>query len=174
MPVSRRPATKVVVFQCPRGMPTRSRLPLGARPRRRAMLVVAPVSSMKTSLAGSRSSWPSNQSSRLFRTSGRSCSAAWAVFFHGHVAAVEEGPDGAHARRDVALRPEALLHLDEGDVLCRLDQAEQEVTMGIKLGAPRLALPARPALSALPRPAHPEDGGGDPNPEPDRGLPGRQ
>ncbi len=45
--------------------------------------------------------------------------------------------------------------------------------MGIKFGAPRLALPARPALSALPRPAHPDHGGGDPNPEPDCRLPGR-
>ena len=36
---------------------------------------------MKTSRSGSRSSWPSNQSCRCFRTSGRSCSIAWPVFF---------------------------------------------------------------------------------------------
>src|SRR5437016_10224827 len=45
------------------------------------MLVEAQVSSMNTSRAGSRSSWPSNQASRRLRMSGRSCSAAWAVFF---------------------------------------------------------------------------------------------
>ena len=63
------------------GCAARSRSPFGARPRSRAMLVEAQVSSMKTSRSGSRSSWPSNQASRRFRTSGRSCSAAWAVFF---------------------------------------------------------------------------------------------
>jgi hypothetical protein len=49
--------------------------------RRRAMLVAAPVSSMKTSLLGSSSSWSSNQASRRFRMSGRSRSAACADFF---------------------------------------------------------------------------------------------
>ncbi len=81
MPVSLKPATKVVVFQWPCGMPARSRSPFAARPRRRAMLVAAPVSSMKTSLLGSSSSWSSNQASRRFRMSGRSRSAACADFF---------------------------------------------------------------------------------------------
>lgn len=54
---------------------------LAARLRRRAILVDKPVSSMKTSFAGSRSSWPSNQSRRRFRMSGRSCSSACADFF---------------------------------------------------------------------------------------------
>ncbi len=57
------------------------RSPFGARPRSRAILVDVQVSSMNTSRAGSRSSWPSNQASRRVRTSGRSCSVAWAVFF---------------------------------------------------------------------------------------------
>jgi len=42
----------------------------------------AGVSSMKISRSGSRSSWPSNQASRRLRRSGRSCSAACAVFFY--------------------------------------------------------------------------------------------
>jgi hypothetical protein len=46
----RRPATKVVVFQWPCGMPALSLSPLGERPRRRAMLVEAQVSSMKEAL----------------------------------------------------------------------------------------------------------------------------
>jgi len=63
LPDGRRPATKVVVFQWPCGMEARSRSPRGARPRVRAILVDAHVSSMKTSLSGSRSIWPSNRSS---------------------------------------------------------------------------------------------------------------
>ncbi len=49
MPVRRSPAVKVVVFQCPKGMPARNRCPRRHRPWRRAMLVDAQVSSMKTS-----------------------------------------------------------------------------------------------------------------------------
>src|SRR5579871_2719440 len=47
----------------------------------RARLVEAPVSSMKTSFLGSRSSCAPNHAWRCFRTSGRCCSSAWAVFF---------------------------------------------------------------------------------------------
>ena len=75
------------------------------------MLVAAPISSMKTSLLGSSSSWSSNQASRRFRMSGRSCSAACADFFQRQVTAVEEGPDGAHARLDAAFYGKPLLHL---------------------------------------------------------------
>ena len=56
-------------------------LPARAAPCVRAMFVEVQVSSMKTRRSESRSSWPSNQSSRRFRTSGRSCSLACAVFF---------------------------------------------------------------------------------------------
>ena len=56
-------------------------LPAGARPRNRAILVEAPVSSMKTRCRGSRSGCASNQASRRAATSGRSCSLACAVFF---------------------------------------------------------------------------------------------
>ncbi len=55
------------------GTAARQRSPRGERPRRRAILVVAPVSSMKTSLAGSRSGCASNQASRRELTSSRSC-----------------------------------------------------------------------------------------------------
>src|SRR5208337_5552230 len=43
---------------------------LGQRPCFRARLVEAPVSSTKTSFAGSRSSWKANQSRRCSKTSG--------------------------------------------------------------------------------------------------------
>ena len=49
----RRPATKVVVFQCPCGTWSINRMPRGQRPRSRTMLVEVAVSSMNTSRAGS-------------------------------------------------------------------------------------------------------------------------
>ena len=54
---------------------------VSARPRSRAILVEAHVSSIKTSRSGSRSGWLSNQAWRRFTMSGRSRSVAWAVFF---------------------------------------------------------------------------------------------
>jgi hypothetical protein len=61
MPRRRSAPTKVVVFQWPWGTGARQRSPRRARPWRRAILVEAPVSSMKTSRSGSKSSWASNQ-----------------------------------------------------------------------------------------------------------------
>jgi hypothetical protein len=128
------------------------------------MAVGAPVSLMNTSRSGSRSSWPSIHASRRFRSSGRSCSAAWAVFFDGHIAAVEEGPDRAHARCDVPFRREALLHLRECDVRCRFNGAEQEGAMRIQLRATGLSFWACRALASVPSPTDPSDGSRDPNP----------
>ncbi len=82
IPVSRSAPVKVVVFQCPWGMPARQRSPRLERPRSRAIFVDRPVSSMKTSLAGSKSSWLSNQAWHFLKTSGRSCSNACAVFLY--------------------------------------------------------------------------------------------
>jgi hypothetical protein len=89
--------TKVVVFQWPCGTPTLGLSPRGRRPWRRAMLVEAQVSSMNIRRSGSRSSWPSNHSSRRFRMSGRSCSAARAVFFARDLVALEEAANRAIA-----------------------------------------------------------------------------
>ena len=44
---------KVWVFQCPNGALALSRWPFGLRPRSRVILVLVPVSSMKTSLCRS-------------------------------------------------------------------------------------------------------------------------
>jgi hypothetical protein len=52
---------------------------------------------MKTSFSGSRSGWPSNQSSRCFKISGRSCSLACAVFFSRDAVTVEEAPQRSYA-----------------------------------------------------------------------------
>ncbi len=67
MPVERRPATRVVVIQCPCCTPESRRSPFMARPQRRAMLVEAQVSSMKIRRARSRSSWPWNYALRPLR-----------------------------------------------------------------------------------------------------------
>jgi len=74
-------AMSVVVFQWPWGTFSTRRWPFGARPRRRVMFVLAHVSSMKTSLAGSSLNCSTLQRARRRATSGRSCSAAWIVFF---------------------------------------------------------------------------------------------
>ena len=99
MPVRRSPATKVVVFQWPCGTPARSRSPRGARPWRRAMLVEAQVSSMKTRRSGSRSSWLVEPRPRA--ASG--CRAGPArshapTFFARDPAPVEEAPQRADRR----------------------------------------------------------------------------
>src|SRR5215212_7662787 len=98
------------------------------------MLVEAPVSSMNTSRAGSRSSWPSNHASRRLRISGRSCSAACAVFFARDLVPEAEAPE----RTDTDLRPvlgQARLQLGQGDVRNlgqrRVDQ------LGMRLGSTR-------------------------------------
>ncbi len=64
----------------PVGGAPRQRSPRLERPRSRAIFVDRPVSSMQTGLAGSKSSWLSNQAWRFLKTSGRSCSNACAVF----------------------------------------------------------------------------------------------
>src|SRR3954447_23595183 len=53
IPAERRPATNVVVFQCPCGTLMRNRWPRGALPLARAIFVVAPGSSMNTRRSGS-------------------------------------------------------------------------------------------------------------------------
>src|SRR5690606_9471491 len=71
----------VVVFQCPAGAWSCTRLPAGARPYRRVMLVFAPVSSMKTSLRASKEGARHFHCSRSARTSSRFCSSAARSFF---------------------------------------------------------------------------------------------
>ena len=82
----RRPAMKVCVFQCPNGTFESSLCPLRLRPRRRAILVVVPVSSRKISRCGSSRmiGWRVKvHSSRACLMSGRSCSLARRVLWNG-------------------------------------------------------------------------------------------
>src|SRR3954468_952157 len=80
-----------------------TRAPRAERPRRRAMLVLVPVSSMKTRWAGSSEPRLARHSSRAAATSGRSCSAACTVFFEADAVPVVEPPDRAPRDLDAAL-----------------------------------------------------------------------
>ena len=80
----RSPATKVWVFQWPKGALERRRSPLSQRPRARVIFVFVPVSSMNTSLCGSvcilgcRSAF---HASRAWRTSDPIAFAGLKAFF---------------------------------------------------------------------------------------------
>ena len=94
------------------------------------MLVEAQVSSMNTSRSGSRSSCPSNQASRRLRTSGRSCSAACAVFFTRDPVPAAKAPE----RTDTDLRPllgQARLQLRQGDVGHLVQGRVDQIGMGL-------------------------------------------
>src|SRR5690606_7252235 len=105
------------------------------RPRKRAIFVDAAVSSMKISLSGSRSSWPSNQAMRRRWTSGRCCSEACAVFFERDAAPVEEPPHRRGCRTHAALGAKALPDLGQRDVRRCLDAAQDKGLVRIELRA---------------------------------------
>src|ERR1700722_1033695 len=165
MPRVVRPATKVVVFQWPCGMPTRRRSPRRQRPWVRAMLVDAQVSSMNTRRSGSRSRWPSNHAWRRFKTSGRSCSLARAVFFARDRMTGEEAADRAVANNN-ALRAERVAQLLDRELRLRLQDGEDRISVSLNPLGPAVAAhrsSPRLALLALKRPppahagcAHPE------------------
>src|SRR5579863_10693715 len=124
----RKAPRKVSVRLWPCGASVRRRLPLGPQPRNGAMLVLIQVSSIKTSLFGSK--WPCQDRQRARRraTSARACSSANSVFFKPKSFTPQEGPhddvrDLHPARRQQILqtvqrqmrRPLQLLH-DKGPV----------------------------------------------------------
>ena len=166
MPLSRRPPTKVVVFQCPCGTGARHRSPRGARPRSRAILVEAPVSSMKTRRSGSSSGWRSNQSRRRRRTSGRCCSLACAVFFEGHAVAIQQTPHAARRNPAAVRRLQVGRDLGQGDVGALRDQTQD--LLGQCLHPVRMTVaPAWSGLGVSLRPpaTHPFDRRRSRNPE---------
>src|SRR5215210_457172 len=139
IPSWRRPATNVVVFQCPQGTLPTTRCPRGPRPRRRAILVLVPVSSTKTSRAGSSSGWLAFQRSRAAATSGRSCSAACTAFFERDPVTVEKAPDRALRDCQPHLVRDPTLQLGQRQV--RLASHEVQEPGGMWLQR-RTALPA--------------------------------
>jgi hypothetical protein len=80
-PSRRTAAVNVTTFQWPCGTGPSTRIPLGARPWVRSIAVLAPLSSTKTSRAGSIAANSCRQSDRSAFRSGRSCSAARRDFF---------------------------------------------------------------------------------------------
>src|SRR5438105_2892565 len=113
MPCNRSAPVKVVVCQWLCGTGARQRSPRLARPRRRAILVEAPVSSTNTSRSGSRSGCTSNHASRRAATSDLPCSLACAVFFEGHAVALEEAPDRAGREAGTVRALEQVGELDQ-------------------------------------------------------------
>ena len=80
IPSWRKPATKVIVFQCPCGTDATNRSPRGQRPLSRTMFVLVAVSSINTSRAGSSMPCSRLQRRRARATSARFCSAACRLF----------------------------------------------------------------------------------------------
>jgi hypothetical protein len=103
IPSWRKPATKVVVFQCPCGTEATNRSPRGQRPLNLTMLVLVAVSSMNTSRAGSSMPCFRIQRRRARATSARSCSLACRLFFDGDIMSLEKSPDRSAAARNSLL-----------------------------------------------------------------------
>ena len=160
-PSTRRPAVKVVVFQCPCGTAARQRWPRFERPRRRAILVEAPVSSMNTKQQGSRLGCCTSQASRRAATSGRSCSAACAVFFEAEPSALEEPPHGGDGDRDTAL-PQQGLQLGQRHIRPPFHLAQKKASL--RLDPPRATVPALRSgadLAPVPPSTNPTDRAGN-------------
>lgn len=141
------------------------------------MFVDAQVSSMNARRSGSRSSRPSIHSSRRFRTSGRSCSVACAVFFARDPVPVEEPPQRADPDRRAALG-EQRLQLDQRNVILRLDRAQGEgcvactAVAALQTGGRRAVLNDQLTPADRARRAHPEPRGCGParHPAINRGI----
>src|ERR1035441_1034949 len=103
IPRRRRPAMKVIVFQCPCGTWSINRMPRGQRPRSRTMAVLVEVSSINTSRAGSNMPCSRIQRRRARATSARSCSAARRFFFEADIVSLEQPPDRTAAAGDPSL-----------------------------------------------------------------------
>ena len=90
IPSCRKPATKVIVFQCPCGTDATSRWPRGQRPLSRTMFVLVAVSSINTSRAGSSKPCSRIQRRRARATSARFCSSACRLFFKADIVSIKE------------------------------------------------------------------------------------
>src|SRR5208283_3582950 len=135
----RRPAMKVIVFQCPWGTWSTNRMPREQRPRSRTMAVLVEVSSINTSRAGSNMPCSRIQSRRARTTSARCCSAAHRLFFEADIMPLEEPPHRAAAAGDPTF---AHYHNDLIQRQIRLlgDQPQQNVRVRLQR---RDAAPAR-------------------------------
>ena len=102
IPSWRKPATKVIVFQCPWGTDATSRSPRGQRPLTRTMFVLVAVSSINTSRAGSSMPCSRIQRRRARATSARFL-AACRLFFKAHIVSIKETLESAPTAGDTLL-----------------------------------------------------------------------
>ena len=100
IPSWRKPATKVIVFQCPCGTDATNRSPRGQRPLSRTMFVLVAVSSINTSRAGSSMPCSRTQRRRARATSARFCSAACRLFFKADIVSIKETLESAPTAGD--------------------------------------------------------------------------
>src|SRR5436305_949829 len=107
------------------------------------MLVVVPVSSMKTSWAGSSPGCSSRQRWRAAATSGRVCSEACAVFFKADAAPIEEPPNRGNRRPETAILLQPYAYLIQRQVRCLCHLLQQPVPVVLdRARAPVAALTA--------------------------------
>src|SRR5262249_55463488 len=90
------------------------------------------------SFFGSRPGFPSHQASRALFTSGRSCSAACAIFFQRDAVALEEKPERPDSDAHAAL-PKLCLKFGERQIGLPSHGAENECRL--RLDALRPAIP---------------------------------
>jgi hypothetical protein len=126
IPLCRRAATKVIVFQCPCGTRPTSRSPRGQRPLSRTILVLAAVSSMNTKRVESSMPCSRLQRRRARATSARSCSAARRLFFERDLVSSEKPPERGAATRDPPLAHHGK-HLIQRQIRLLRDQGEQPI-----------------------------------------------
>ena len=92
------------------------------------------------------------------------------LLFEGQAAAIEEGPDRAGAGTHAFLLDEPALQFFDGGVRCGLDHRQQEVAMGVELGAGPASLPACRTLAAVAQTLDPLDRRRNADVEANRGL----
>src|ERR1700678_1095582 len=128
---------------------------MGARPRKRVILVLAPSSSTKTSRAGGFPANPSCQWALASATSGRCCSVANSVFFIRQTQLAQPQVHRGSAKRTIQPRAQ----LGQGGIRLPLDQLLQA---GLAAGRQQrfastqmgLRLECAALLELLPDPAH--------------------
>ena len=169
-PLSRSPATSVVFLRCPCGTAARRRTPLGARPYRRAMLGEAKLSSTTRASPDRDRAGLQPVLTSLHHVGAVLLGGVQRLLFEGQAAAIEEGPDRAGAGPHAFLLDEPALQFFDGGVRCDLDHRQQEVAMGVELGAGPASLPACRTLAAVAQTLDPLDRCRNADVEANRGL----
>src|SRR4249919_4087144 len=171
IPSWRKPATNVIVFQCPCGTDAISRSPRGQRPLTRTMFVLVAVSSINTSRAGSSMPCSRIQRRRARATSARFCSAACRLFFEADRVPLEEAPHRAAAAGDPSLahRRDDLIQRQIRSVGNQHQQKVRVCLQGRDAASARLG----GYTSGFLLPVHPFDGRTWTHCEPFRGLASR-